>query len=143
MGEVKPRRKPDPLDVGPPQSRYVAADDDGPLSDDLERVRKLLFPGFSAEDGRARLRAVLKRADEERMLTDALYERLRPPVDDDAAPDASVARARDVFADLDDHTSDEVAEVVAWLEADPARADELFGSLLDAFRAGLRAGERL
>jgi hypothetical protein len=119
----------------------AAEDDDGPLSPELEQVRKLLFPNDPEEVGRARIRAVLKRAEEERGLDDALFERLRGR--EGAGDDPSVAWARAVLTDMDDHTSAEIAEVVVWLEAEPTRAAEVFGSLLEAFHAGLRAGERL
>jgi hypothetical protein len=121
----------------------VAAADDEPLSDVLEAVRKLLFPRLPEAEGRALLRATLKRAEERRRLDDVLYERLRRPAEGDGDPDPALAWARAVFADMDDHSPAEVSEAVAWLEADPARADALFPSRLEAFRAGLRAGERL
>jgi hypothetical protein len=115
-------------------------DEDEPLSDDLEEARKLLFPGLSEAEGRALLRATLKRAEEQRRLDDVLFERLRGPAGDD---DPAVTWARAVFADMGDHTSEELGQVVDWLEADEVRVDAVFESRLEAFRAGLRAGERL
>ena len=119
----------------------AAHDDDGPLPPDLEKVRELLFPNHPEEVGRARIRAVLKRAEEHRRLDEALFERLRPSEAGDEDP--AVVWARAVLVDMDDHTSAEIAEVIAWLEAEPNRAGAVFGSLLEAFHAGLRAGERI
>jgi len=120
----------------------VAADDE-PLSDDLENVRELLFPDYSETEGRARLHAVLKRAGEKRRLTDALIQRVRREKRKQRALDPSVSWALEVIAHMEDHSSNELAEVAMWLEGDPARADLVFASRLEAFQAGLRAGERL
>ena len=119
----------------------MAADDDEPLSEVLDAVRKLLFPRLTEAEGRALLRAILKRAEEGRGLEDVLFDRVRRPGAGD--DDSTAMWGRDVFADMDDHTSEELAQVIDWLNADPARADLLFGSRLEAFQAGLRAGERL
>jgi hypothetical protein len=118
----------------------VSAADDDPLSDDLEEVRKLLFPKLTEAEGRALLRAIIKRAEEGRGLYDDLFDRLRPQ---DGGVDAKARWGRDVFADIDDRSSEELAQVVDWLDADPARADSIFESRLEAFQAGLRVGERL
>jgi hypothetical protein len=120
----------------------VAADDE-PLSEDLENVREILFPNYSEAEGRARLRAALRRAGDRRKLTDALIQRVRREKQRQRAIDPSVTWAREVFEHMEDHTSDELAEVAMWLEGDPARADVVFASRLEAFQAWLRAGERL
>jgi hypothetical protein len=120
----------------------VAADDE-PLPPDLEEARKILYPEYSEAEGRALLRAVMKRAGDDRKLNDTLLQRLRSAKLRKKAEDATLAWARDVFTDMDDHTSQELDQVVTWLEAEPARADKVFGSRLEAFQAGLRAGERL
>src|SRR5262249_45253042 len=124
-----------------PKSVQVSAADDEPLSDDLEAVRKLLFPKLPEAEGRALLRAIMKRAEEGRGLEEVLFDQLRRSSRGDDDPTA--AWGRDVFADMADHTSEELAQVVDWLNAEPARADLIFESRLEAFRAGLRLGERL